>query len=397
MNYSDLIIAVIIFLAGIGIGLYLTRSMAAKQIRQERSTLNNNHRKEQKALAFENNLLKQGQETILLVLDEKKNIALANNAAHDFLHQKKLTGKAIKDYCKIPELLEVIDENMQSKDPLKRELQVNLTHRGNTEEAFLSVNVKRISGESENTYIRVIIQDITDKRLNEIIHKDFVANASHELRTPLTIINGYVETLLDDEETLKDTETTHYFLNIMKRHGKRLTRIVEEMLMITKLDSGLKDILKTELFSFKECVDDCLSHLDHMIKERNTEIQITLSDPDLQIKGDRFYWSQILFNLIENAIKQNPDHPVKIEIGSKKEANKVEIWVTDNGIGIPNEDIPYIFKRFYRVAKDHSQQKIKGTGLGLSIVKRAVEAHEGTIQCHSDQGKSTRFLMTLPA
>ena len=104
----------------------------------------------------------------------------------------------------------------------------------------------------------------------------------------------------------------------------------------------------------------------------------------------------MLFNLVENALKQNPRSGLRIEIGCKAVGEEVEIWVTDNGVGIPSADLPHIFRRFFRVEKHHSQQEIKGTGLGLSIVKRAIEAHGGTIGVTSVPGSETKFRIIVP-
>jgi signal transduction histidine kinase len=121
-----------------------------------------------------------------------------------------------------------------------------------------------------------------------------------------------------------------------------------------------------------------------------------LHDPATALHGDRFYWTQILFNLIENALKQNPHPGLLVTIRTARSATALLLEITDNGIGIPAADLPYIFKRFYRVEKHHSQNITKGTGLGLSIVKRAIEAHGGTITCHSAPGIQTTFHITLP-
>jgi signal transduction histidine kinase len=119
--------------------------------------------------------------------------------------------------------------------------------------------------------------------------------------------------------------------------------------------------------------------------------------PEIHFMGDQFYWTQILFNLVENALKQNPDIPLKIHINTElDEDDNLKIQISDNGIGIPANDLPFIFKRFYRVEKHHSQSQIKGTGLGLSIVKRAVEAHGGTITAISIPKIETIFTIIVP-
>ena len=114
------------------------------------------------------------------------------------------------------------------------------------------------------------------------------------------------------------------------------------------------------------------------------------------ITGDRFYWTQILFNLVENALKQNPNSELKVSVVAEQLEGEVRISICDDGMGIPADDLPYIFKRFYRVEKHHSQKQVKGTGLGLSIVRRAIEAHGGTIEASSTPGQKTCFNIRLP-
>jgi signal transduction histidine kinase len=121
-----------------------------------------------------------------------------------------------------------------------------------------------------------------------------------------------------------------------------------------------------------------------------------MADLDLTLAGDRFYWTQVLFNLIENALKQNPRAGLTVTVGCVRDERSTRIWVSDDGVGIPSADLPHIFRRFYRVEKHHSQEEIKGTGLGLSIVKRAIEAHGGTIQVSSIPGQDTRFTIEVP-
>ena len=123
---------------------------------------------------------------------------------------------------------------------------------------------------------------------------------------------------------------------------------------------------------------------------------VEIEPEGLTMKGDRFYWTQILFNLVENALKQNTDSPLQISVLVKVHDDMLNISVCDDGVGIPAGDLPFIFKRFYRVEKHHSQKEIKGTGLGLSIVRRAIEAHGGTIDATSNPGQQTSFNIAIP-
>jgi signal transduction histidine kinase len=143
-------------------------------------------------------------------------------------------------------------------------------------------------------------------------------------------------------------------------------------------------------------VQDVLERLDHLIVSKSAKIKIDAVERGLIISGDRFYWTQVLFNLIENALKQNLQPGLTVEVTAHTTADGVEIAVTDDGIGIPTNHLPFVFKRFYRVDQSHTNTSIKGTGLGLSIVKRAIEAHGGTIHVTSTPGKETKFSISLP-
>ena len=236
---------------------------------------------------------------------------------------------------------------------------------------------------------------MTDELQLEQVRKDFVANASHELRTPLAIINGYLENLLDDE-MLEKPETARRFLVIMRTHTERISRIVDDMLVISRLESGEANALNIEPFPFLACINDILERLESDIRNQCANIIVKMPDPGLIMQGDRFYWTQVLFNLVENALKQNSHDGLSVEIGCEQVEDNIQVWVSDNGVGIPCDDLPYIFLRFFRVEKHHSQQEIKGTGLGLSIVKRAIEAHGGTISVVSHPGRETSFVITVP-
>jgi signal transduction histidine kinase len=240
-----------------------------------------------------------------------------------------------------------------------------------------------------------LIRDVTDQVLTEQIRKDFIANASHEIRTPLTLINGYIETLQDG--LLQEPETAQRCLDVMARHGERLARLVGDMLAISRLEDAAQ-ALNVETFDFSVCANEVINNLSSLIAEHNAGVEVdTPEGTQSLIIGDRFYWDQILLNLVENALKENPGGGIKIRIGIRPQDGGHRIWVSDSGRGIPRADLPFIFKRFYRGAKHHAQNEIAGTGLGLSIVKRAVEAHGGSITVASTPGQETRFTILLPA
>ncbi|MEN3941847.1 ATP-binding protein [Prosthecobacter sp. SYSU 5D2] len=238
----------------------------------------------------------------------------------------------------------------------------------------------------------LMVYDITEQTLAEQVRKDFVANASHELRTPLTLINGYIETL--QSGVIKDDAGMKHCLSVMEKHGKRIIRIIEDMLTISRLENGTS-ALNLESFTARACVQDALDHLAPMLEGRDTRLELDFpSDGGLMI-GDRFYWDQVFTNLLENSLKENPNPGLVIHVKGQWFADHCLITIRDNGIGIPAHDLPFVFKRFFRGHKHHSPE-IKGTGLGLSIVRRTVEAHGGTIELTSTPGVETAFKIRVP-
>ena len=243
----------------------------------------------------------------------------------------------------------------------------------------------------QQTACLLMVEDITEQTHTEQIRKDFVTNASHELRTPLALIHGYIETL--QSGMFKGSASMQRCLEVMDKHSRRMMRIIEDMLTISRLE-GSDGQLKFEPFHIRGCVEDVLEHLTPLIDLRQPVVKLDLP-MDGVINGDRFYWDQIFTNLLENALKENVKPGLRLTVSGTWTSDSVTLTVSDNGVGIPAEDIPFVFKRFFRCAKHHSQE-VKGTGLGLSIVKRAVEAHGGTVSVRSTPGVETVFTMTLP-
>ena len=336
-----------------------------------------------------------------LLVDSGETIRFANKAAHGLFEGREIVGRQVRESFLDGRLAEALlhcldtGEAVQSRVVLPQQT----SPRGSLEtrgvNAWIIDAARLPDSPDSNPLTRVVIRDVTSEHQLEQVRKDFVANASHELRTPLAIINGYLENLLD-EGMLEDRDITRRFLTVMRKHSDRISRIVEDMLVISRLESGEAAALKLEPFKFRSCIQDVLERLESVISQQNADVHVTMPEDLLRLNADRFYWTQVLFNLVENALKQNPHKGLRIEIGCLRQAHGVRIWVADNGVGIPSADLPHIFRRFYRVEKHHSQQEIKGTGLGLSIVKRAIEAHGGTIGVTSVPGQETKFFIDLP-
>lgn len=274
-----------------------------------------------------------------------------------------------------------------------------------SEQVHATVSVPRTDGEriyrtkatplaTRERHIGIVLLDVTEEHRTQVIRRDFVANASHELRTPLTLILGYLETLLDDPEAAGDAEMRQRSLGIMKRHADRMARLVADMLMLSRMESPGTSYLKKEHFDLMQVAEDVMLRLEQMACSQQARIRIQIEPRPFVMNGDAFYWSQVLFNLLENALKNNPAPGLEIELSAHTAADgSRRIQVTDNGVGIDSEFIPFIFNRFYRADKSG---RIKGTGLGLAIVKHAVEAHGGSISAESTPGQRTCFTITLP-
>ncbi len=336
-----------------------------------------------------------------LIVDSGSNIRFANSAAKELFRGRSLAGRPVGEAFLDSRLAEALVRCLETGQPVQSRVVLpqqtsplgELETRGNNAWIIDAAQLSHTPDREPDT--RVVIRDVTSEYQLDQIRKDFVANASHELRTPLAIINGYLENLLEDG-MIEEPEMARRFLMVMKKHTDRISRIVEDMLVISRLESGEASAIKIEPFKLRSCVNDVLERLESVVQSQKAIVTVNLHEESLIVHGDRFYWTQVLFNLVENALKQNPHKDLKVEIGSLDFGENICIWVTDNGLGIPSADLPHIFRRFYRVEKHHSQMEIKGTGLGLSIVKRAIEAHNGSISVTSVPGRETKFLMTIP-
>lgn len=234
-----------------------------------------------------------------------------------------------------------------------------------------------------------VIGDVTKLRQLESIRRDFVANVSHELKTPLTSIKGFIETLLDG--ALDDRETTVKFLSICYQEAERLNNLIRDLLDISKLESGQGDLKKKSL-ELDQLIEETLMTLENQIQEK--QIIIVVKTEVKTVFGDDDLLREVFMNLVDNAIKYSPSGG-KVKIGSINLGDETKIYVEDTGYGIPAENLPRIFERFYRVDKGRSRE-MGGTGLGLSIVKHIIERHNGKVNVESEVGVGSRFTVLLP-
>ncbi len=294
-------------------------------------------------------------------------------------------GVPLLNLVRDPGLLDLLTRVIQSGAPVRQRLEL-----GGSEGRSFEIQVApAVSGSSRGAI--AILHDVTDLERLERVRRDFVANVSHELRTPLTAIRGYAETLLDG--ALDDKENNRKFVEVIKAHAIRLNNIASDLLTLSGLESGKP--MKMEQTSVRKAVENALRTVEAEARLRDVRISCQeIGDFSVTAGQDRL--EQALLNLLDNAVKFNrPGGEVRIEAARSPEG-RVLISVSDTGLGIPSEDLPRIFERFYRVDKARPRE-VGGTGLGLSIVRHIIERMGGTIKVESELGKGTTFTISLPA
>ncbi|MEN9947378.1 MAG: hypothetical protein RL106_201 [Bacteroidota bacterium] len=243
------------------------------------------------------------------------------------------------------------------------------------------------------------VSEWVEEKINEVktlrdadsFRKEFIGNLAHELKTPLFGIQGYIETLLDDD--LNDPEQIRLFLSKANRQADRLNALIGDLDQISKLESGGIPIVMAR-FDLVQCVQAAMETVEKLALSKNVHLYVKEGSPkQLMVKGDYARVQQVLINLISNAIHYgNVNGEVKVRFYDMEEHVLCE--VADNGIGIAKEHLPRIFERFYRVDKSRSRND-GGSGLGLAICKHIIEAHQETISVRSTEGIGSTFAFTL--
>jgi two-component system phosphate regulon sensor histidine kinase PhoR len=333
----------------------------------------------------------------VMVLDSRGLVLQINPALERMFGVSRLEarGRPCAELFRHQQLNDLVAVILQSHTYRQDEIVLPLSGR------CLQIEASPAGGERENeASVVLVFHDITELRRLEKIRKDFVANVSHELRTPLTSIKGYVEALLDGAK--EDPAASTKFLEIILKQSDRLNLIIEDLLELSKIESGGVS-LKEEPLELRSVIDRTLSMIKP-IADKNRHRLVTAVDPSLPpVAGDEGRLVQVLTNLLDNAIKYTPSGGT-ITVGAKlappvgkvePPARAIELSVTDTGIGIPEEDRPRVFERFYRVDKARSRE-LGGTGLGLAIVKHIIEGHGGQVWVEANPPHGSRFVVRLP-
>jgi two-component system phosphate regulon sensor histidine kinase PhoR len=321
----------------------------------------------------------------ILAIDSQEMVTMVNPAAEEMFSIKgKPEGRHFLEVVKHAKLEAVIREALSGRVPVEREITL---HRG-MEERFLQVFVVPVVSENAAFGAILLAQDITRIRKLENMRSEFAANVSHELKTPLTVISGFIDTLKDPDISRKDTER---FLEIISLESERLTRLIDDVLALSEIESAA---LPAVIVDARQGVREAVELLQHSALDKQIALTVELSKNRIPVAGDNDRIKQMMINLIDNAIKYTPSGG-SVHVSVARETEQCVIHVRDTGIGIPQENIPRLFERFYRVDKSRSRA-MGGTGLGLAIVKHIVSLLGGHITVQSEVCKGTQFEILLP-
>jgi len=333
----------------------------------------------------------------VIALDGRGRVLLMNPGARailglegvDSLGGNRVDGRPLVEVARQTELLDFVEASRSTPagSHVRRELPLGPPlHR------VLAAHAVAVDFPPEGRGTLLVLQDVTELRRLERVKTEFVANVSHELRTPLTCIRGYLETLLDG--AVEDPALARRFLEVANTHADRLSRLVDDLLQLSNIETGRVTLVPTAL-ELAEVAAGVLAIFEREAARKGVRLADAVPVA-LWVKADRDRLAQILVNLVDNGVKFTPEGGRVTVSAAPGIGGRVEVRVADTGIGIPSTDLPRLAERFYRVDKTRSRE-LGGTGLGLAIVKHLVQAHGGELTVDSELGKGTTIGFTLPA
>jgi two-component system phosphate regulon sensor histidine kinase PhoR len=324
----------------------------------------------------------------IMVVDEKGVVQLMNPSLRKaFLIDTPVHGRRAVEVVRNSVLSDMLSDLLTGKERIiSHELVITFP-----DERVIQVNGVAISTLNKIEGAVLVFHDITELRRLEKVRQDFVANVSHELRTPVASIKGYAETLLSG--AMEDKQALKEFLGTIHENSDRLVNLINDLLDLARIESGRMKIVPVAMEAVS-VVQRCLNILEKTIQDKKLSVTMDLPGDLTKVLADEPRFSQVVLNLLDNAVKYTSEGG-SISVKAVSQDKNVRFDVIDTGIGIPEEDLPRIFERFYRVDKARSRD-LGGTGLGLSIVKHIVLAHGGEVWAISQLGRGTTFSFTIP-
>jgi two-component system phosphate regulon sensor histidine kinase PhoR len=328
----------------------------------------------------------------LLVVDKSLRVTLVNQAFRKLFGLPEISlGTPLLDIVRDATVDRLIEETLRAGKAMQSEL-VRADSKTNSERdvEISAVPIKDDAGLTTGAV--VLFHDITQLKQTDKVRRDFVANVSHELRTPLSILRGYIETLLDNPQT-SDKELSR-ILRVMERHSKRLGLLVDDLLTLAHLESRSAGLQFSDV-QLAELLQSVIRDWEKKLAEKQLKVVVDLSPDARTIRADETRLHEVLYNLLDNALKYSRENG-EIRLRAAQHGPDIVLSVTDNGIGISKDDLRRIFERFYRADKARSRE-LGGTGLGLAIVKHIAQLHGGRVEAESELGKGTTIRVILPA
>ena len=324
----------------------------------------------------------------MIAIDMDYKLILINHSAKELFHVgEEALGQHLLKVVRNNQLHMSFQDILEKKEMGEKEIDYG-------ENEILKIHTSYIYSEKDHSKIGVLalVENITQIKRLENMRKDFVANVSHELKTPLTSISGFIETLQSGAS--EDSKVRKRFLDIISIETSRLKRLIEDLLILSDIESG-RAVYKDEQVNVNKAIEEVLTLMNNEICKKNIKIYKDFPDEKIIMEksnADRF--KQMILNIIDNAIKYSHDNGC-VRVYLLKGRDNFSIFVKDEGIGIAEENLSRLFERFYRVDSARTK-KAGGTGLGLAIVKHIVILFDGTINVESEEGKGTTFKITLP-
>ncbi len=323
----------------------------------------------------------------IAVLGPDERVHLVNPAFLKLVNMTEgdVLERPITEVLNIPEVSRIV-EGARAEGQVKTEVFSD----EETQRHFRAIGCPLGASPKEGLSVVLLLHDITEARRTEQVRRDFVGNVSHELKTPIATIKAYAETLL--EGAMDETETLREFLETILSYSQRMEGLVNDLLQLTKIETGVIKIDKRPL-ALKDTLEGLCREFSERASQKGISLICEVWPEDLTIEADPVRFSQIMYNLVDNAVKFTDEGHVMLR--ARQRENSVTIEVSDTGPGIPRWALPRLGERFFRVDPSRSRA-LGGTGLGLAIVKHLVQAHNWKITFDSTPGKGTEVRIIIP-
>lgn len=325
-----------------------------------------------------------------LILDDSGIVVMANAAAQKLLGEDAIVGKPL------PQLFQKFQSETKIHDimdPEKKVFSLDLTRTEGKTMILSGAGNRLFSDTAELAGTLLVLRDVTSERKEELLKRNFLSLISHKLKTPLVSILGYVPLLLEDE---KLQEFHKKALTSIQSQGQHLANLVDKLLTFSIMETDEKVALDRQNIPVKILVTESLMQMKPYLAERSASVE---RDPSLDrvpdVSIDKGQMREVLKNIVENAAKFNQSNDKRLKISASEKNGFVQLEVSDNGSGIPSQELEKIFQKFYQV-EEHFTGQVPGAGLGLALAKRIVEGHGGKIGVESKVGEGSRFFFTMP-